>query len=83
MVDSQQFSGADRADGRLEQLQQQERVWFSWVCRLHDVHVGTQSPHSAAVLSVARRRWAEAKEALERETEGTVVDRTAPNRLTS
>jgi hypothetical protein len=52
---------------RLEHLQQQERVWFAWVCRLHDAHNGSQSAHSAAVLAIARRRWAEARSVLERE----------------
>jgi hypothetical protein len=51
---------------RLDHLQRQERVWFAWVCRLHDLHVGSQTPQSAAVLAIARRRWAEARRALER-----------------
>jgi hypothetical protein len=68
MSDNQRsFGSADAAGGRLERLKQQERVWFSWVCRLHDVHSGSQSPHSAAVLSVAQRRWAEVRQAIERE----------------
>jgi hypothetical protein len=57
------------APGRalLEELQQQERIWFAWVCRLHDMHAGSQSPHSAAVLGIAQRRWAEARRALDHE----------------
>ena len=51
---------------QLEHLRKQERVWFNWVCRLHDVHAGTPTPQSAAILSVARRRWADARRALER-----------------
>ena len=51
----------------LEELQQQERIWFAWVCRLHDVHAGSQSTHSAAVLGIAQRRWAQARHALDRE----------------
>jgi hypothetical protein len=60
----------DRAPAwaRLEQLQQQERIWFAWLCRLHDVHSGTQTAHSAAVLAVARRRWTEARRAVDRAT---------------
>jgi hypothetical protein len=50
-----------------EELQQQERIWFGWVCRLHDVHAGSQSVHSGAVLAIAQRRWAEARRALDRE----------------
>jgi hypothetical protein len=50
----------------LEHLRKQERVWFNWVCRLHDVHTGTPTPQSAAILSIARRRWADARRALER-----------------
>jgi hypothetical protein len=53
------------AFARFDQLRKQERVWFNWVCRLHDVHAGTQTPQSAAILAVARRRWAEARHALE------------------
>jgi len=51
---------------RLDHLRKQERIWFSWVCRLHDVHDGVQTPQSAAVLAIARRRWADARRALER-----------------
>jgi hypothetical protein len=67
MLNHRQISDFDPppASTRLEHLQQQERVWFAWVCRLHDVHSGSQSAHSAAVLAVARRRWAEARGALE------------------
>jgi hypothetical protein len=53
------------AGARLDHLQQQERIWFAWVCRLHDAHVGNQTPQSAAVLAIAQRRWAEARRALE------------------
>jgi len=79
MFDSRQFydSGSGRTNGRREQLEQQERVWFAWVCRLHDVHSGTQTPHSAAVLEVARRRWSEARRALERESQHGFANRTA------
>jgi hypothetical protein len=67
MWDQQQTSGPDeRPVTRLEQLRKQERVWFNWVCRLHDVHAGTQTPQSAAILSIARRRWADARRALDR-----------------
>jgi len=71
MLVGQQFSESDVGvpDGRLERLHQQERVWFAWVCRLHDVHSGSDSPHSAAVLAIAQRRWAEARQALQRETQ--------------
>jgi hypothetical protein len=70
MLDSQPFLECDTgpAGPRLEQLQQQERVWFAWVCRLHDVHSSGESAHSAAVLAIAKRRWAESRRALERET---------------
>lgn len=61
----------------LEQLQRRERVWFAWVCRLHDVHSGMQTAHSAAVLAVARRRWAEARRALQREAKKRPADRSA------
>jgi hypothetical protein len=68
MRDEQRFFEFDpgTASGRREWLQQQERVWFAWVCRLHDMHSGSQTPHSAAVLAIARRRWMEARRALER-----------------
>jgi hypothetical protein len=68
MRGEQQFpeSNGDLASRGLEQLRKQERVWFSWVCRLHDVHAGTQTPQSAAILAIARRRWADAQRALAR-----------------
>jgi hypothetical protein len=68
MWDEQQFSKADEesAEARLERLRKQERIWFSWVCRLHDVHAGAQTPQSAAVLAIARRRWAETRRTLSR-----------------
>jgi hypothetical protein len=64
----EQFSEADEesAEARLERLRKQERIWFSWVCRLHDVHAGAQTPKSAAVLAIARRRWAETRRTLSR-----------------
>ncbi len=65
MLDQQWLSEADEQDG-FEHLRKQERIWFSWVCRLHDVHAGAQTPQSAATLSIARRRWADARRALER-----------------
>jgi hypothetical protein len=77
MVINQQFSDFDSgiAKARLEHLRQQERVWFAWVCRLHDVHSGAGSPHSAAVLAVAQRRWAEARRALQREAQQRLAER--------
>jgi hypothetical protein len=66
MWDEQQQTLDQETTGGLEHLRKQERVWFNWVCRLHDVHVSAQTPQSAAVLSIARRRWADARCALER-----------------
>lgn len=65
MWDEQQTPGED-SDSRLAYLHKQERVWFNWICRLHDLHAGTQTPQSAAILSIARRRWADARRAVER-----------------
>jgi hypothetical protein len=65
MWDEQQTPDEGSA-GRLEHLHKQERIWFSWVCRLHDLNAGTQTPQSAAILSIARRRWADARRAVER-----------------
>jgi len=65
MLDEQQFSEIEPAFRRTEHLQQQEQVWFAWVCRLHELHSRLQTPHSAAVLGIARRRWTEARRALE------------------
>jgi len=64
MWDEQQTPGED-SDSRLDDLREQERVWFNWICRLHDLHAGTQTPQSAAILSIARRRWADARRAVE------------------
>jgi len=51
---------------RLEQLHQQERVWFAWVCRLHDLQADTQVAHSAPILAIAQRRWIQARRILQR-----------------
>lgn len=71
MLNDQQISEFDPGalKARLEHLQQQERVWFAWVCRLHDAHAGDESAHTGAVLAIARRRWGEARRALEREAQ--------------
>ena len=66
MWDQQRFSGADEEPDGFEHLRKQERVWFNWVCRLHDINADAQTPQSAATLSIARRRWADARRALER-----------------
>jgi hypothetical protein len=68
MWDEQRFFELETgtASSRLDWLQQQERVWFAWLCRLHDMHSGAQTPHSAAVLAIAQRRWMEARRALQR-----------------
>ena len=66
MWDQQQRTLNEGITAGLAHLRKQERVWFSWVCRLHDVHAGTQTPQSAAILSIARRRWADARRAVER-----------------
>lgn len=66
MWDEQQTILNEDSASALEQLRKQERVWFNWVCRLHDVHAGIQTPQSAAILSIARRRWADTRRALER-----------------
>jgi hypothetical protein len=66
MWDEQQVALNQEIAAGLEHLRKQERVWFNWVCRLHDVHAGLQTPQSAAILAVARRRWADARRALER-----------------
>jgi len=51
---------------RLDQLRRHQNTWFAWVCRLHEVQSRLQTPESAAVLAIARRRWAEARLALQR-----------------
>lgn len=63
--EQQFFEMNGEAAKRLDHLRKQERVWFSWVCRLHDVHAGIKTPQSAAILAIARRRWADARRALE------------------
>ena len=65
MSGEQQFSVTEPVSRGTEQLQQQEQVWFAWVCRLHELHSRVQTPHSAAVLGVARRRWTEARRKLD------------------
>ena len=66
MWDEQQQTLDQETTGGLENLRKQERVWFNWVCRLHDVHAASQTPHPGATLWIARRRWADARCALER-----------------
>ena len=66
MSDEPQFTATEPASRGTERLQQQEQVWFAWVCRLHELHSRVQTPHSAAVLGIARRRWTEARRELDR-----------------
>jgi hypothetical protein len=74
MLEEQEFSSLDPVGSdRREQLQQQEQVWFAWVCRLHELHSRAQTPHSAAVLAVARRRWTDSRKALEHATAAPVT----------
>jgi len=65
MLDQQQLSSVESGFRQAEQLHQQEQLWFGWVCRLHELHSRLQTPHSAAVLGIARRRWTEARRALD------------------
>lgn len=51
---------------RREELRQQQSTWFAWVCRLHEAHSRLQTPESAAVLAIARRRWEQARDAVRR-----------------
>ena len=60
---------ADTGDSRLEALQEQEQLWFSWLTILHDRlnKVRPNDPLRAEgrkVLEIATRRWIEAREAL-------------------
>jgi hypothetical protein len=63
---------AERAapgDARLDQLQEQEQLWFSWLTVLHDRlnKVRRHDPLRAEgqkVLEIATRRWVEARDAL-------------------
>jgi len=66
MLDQRQSFADQAATDGFDHLRKQERIWFNWVCRLHDVHADTRTPQSAATLSIARRRWADARRALER-----------------
>ena len=59
----------DIGDSRLVELQEQEQLWFSWLTILHDRlnKVRPNDPLKAEgqkVLEIARRRWAEVREAL-------------------
>lgn len=64
---------AERAaldDARLAKLQEQEQLWFSWLTVLHERlnKVRPRDPLRAEgqkVLEIARRRWLEAREALQ------------------
>lgn len=64
------FEADETAQDGFDHLRKQERIWFNWVCRLHDVYTDSHSPQSAATLSIARRRWADARRALERAEAG-------------
>jgi len=62
--DQPQEAGA--IDTRLAELQEQEKLWFSWVTILHERLDKADMKGNRAVLDVARKRWLEAKEALQR-----------------
>ena len=53
-----------RVDERLVQLQEQERLWFSWVTILHERLDKADMRDSHDVLEIAKQRWLDAKEAL-------------------
>ena len=67
------FPSAERAvldDARLAQLQEQVQLWFSWLTVLHErlSKVRPQDPlrvEGQKVLEIARRRWREARDALQ------------------
>jgi hypothetical protein len=56
-------------DSKLAQLERQERLWFSWLAVLNE-RLMTAKPGDAIltegqkILEVAKRRWAEARDAL-------------------
>jgi len=53
-------------DARLAYLHEQEQLWFSWVTILHERLDKADMAGNLAVLEIARTRWLEAKEALQR-----------------
>jgi hypothetical protein len=53
-------------DARLAHLQEQEQLWFSWVTILHERLDKADMKGNLAVLEIARTRWLEAKDALQR-----------------
>jgi hypothetical protein len=57
-------------DARLAHLQEQEQLWFSWVTILHERLDKADMKGNLAVLEIARTRWLEAKEALQRHQSG-------------
>jgi hypothetical protein len=71
MRTEQTYRSADLQRLHRDQLHHQQSTWFAWVCRLHEMHSRLQTPESAAVLAIARRRWADARRALERVDEPT------------
>ncbi len=58
------------SDARLAHLQEQEQLWFSWVTILHERLGKADMAGNLAVLEIARTRWLEAKEALQRHQAG-------------
>jgi hypothetical protein len=54
------------SDAQLAHLQEQEQMWFSWVTILHERLDKADMAGNLAVLEIARTRWLEAKEALQR-----------------
>jgi hypothetical protein len=59
---------SEGADSRLTKLQEEERLWFSWLTVLHGrltkTKPGATASEGRKVLEIAKRRWAEAKAAL-------------------
>jgi hypothetical protein len=56
----------NEGDAQLAHLHEQEQLWFSWVTILHERMDKADMAGNLAVLEIARTRWLEAKEALQR-----------------
>ncbi len=48
-------------------LRKEERRCFSWLSVLHERGTRTNSPNTAIILDIAKKRWLQARDALRRE----------------
>jgi hypothetical protein len=62
--------GKPATDRSLTELKQDEQRWFSWLSLLHERLPTTRTPNGLRLLEIARRRWLEARNAVNQKDPG-------------